>query len=267
LTARRWALVAFGSLAAFELTETLAYLWIRADDARVAMLGHWLGLDPETAFARVNILLPITSVLAVIASLVYLGVRARARGAFRWRRTAFLGFGLYALWALAQQFLLVEPAPTGRAWLLAVTLVAGALATLGYFAAGQALASDEDEAPFAVYDAIASVHRQPSGLEWQDVDVGQGPLASPGRTAVVHYTGWLANGRKFDSSRDRGKPFEFSVGAGRVIRAWDEGVQTMRQGGRRRLIVPPQLGYGGTATGAIPPNSALVFDVELVDVR
>jgi FKBP-type peptidyl-prolyl cis-trans isomerase len=185
----------------------------------------------------------------------------------RWRRTAFVGFGLYALWAISQQFLLLEPSPSGRLWLLAITVVGGSLGTVGYLAAGRALTTQDEGAAFAVYDAIASVHRQPSGLEWQDVEVGQGPLASPGRTAVVHYTGWLASGRKFDSSQDRGKTFEFPVGGGRVIRAWDEGVQTMRQRGRRRLIVPPQLGYGGTGAGAIPPNATLVFDIELVDVR
>lgn len=260
-------MAAFGGLAVFELAEALIYLWIRADEGRVETLGTWFGLDVETAFARINILLPITSILAVIAALVLLGVRARAAGALRWRRSAFFGFGLYALWALSQQFLLATPAPEGRAWLLAVTLVAGSLGTVGYLAAGRALTAPDDEPPFVLYDPIASVHRQPSGLEWQDVELGQGPLASPGRAAVVHYTGWLTNGRKFDSSRERGEPFQFPVGAGRVIRAWDEGVQTMRQGGRRRLIVPPQLGYGGTGAGKIPPNATLVFDVELVDVR
>jgi FKBP-type peptidyl-prolyl cis-trans isomerase FkpA len=267
LSAQRRALAAFGGLALFELVETFAYLWIRADDARLAEVAEWFGLDLETQMVRVNILLPVASVLAAFACLVYLGVRGRARGALRWRRTAFFGFGLYALWALSQQVLLAAPALPARVWLLTVTVVAGGLGTLGYVAAGRALAGDDEEPSFVVYDPISSVQRLPSGLEWQDVDVGQGPLASPGRTAVVHYTGWLTNGRKFDSSRDRGKPFEFPVGAGRVIRGWDEGVQTMRQGGRRRLIVPPQLGYGGTGAGAIPPNATLVFDVELVDVR
>jgi FKBP-type peptidyl-prolyl cis-trans isomerase len=140
------------------------------------------------------------------------------------------------------------------------------LGTLGYVAAAKAPTEYED-VPFVVFDPIAAVEREPSGLEWQEIETGRGPMASRGRTAVVHYTGWLANGSKFDSSRDRGKPFEFPVGAGRVIRGWDEGVQTMRQGGRRRLIVPPQLGYGGSGAGAIPANATLVFDVELVDVR
>jgi len=108
----------------------------------------------------------------------------------------------------------------------------------------------------------------PSGLKWKDVKVGTGETAAPGKTAFVHYTGWLTTGTKFDSSRDRGQPFSFPVGKGRVIKGWDEGVATMKVGGRRELLIPPELGYGARgAGGVIAPNATLRFDVELLEVR
>jgi peptidylprolyl isomerase len=107
-----------------------------------------------------------------------------------------------------------------------------------------------------------------SGLEYIDVKVGTGPSPQTGQTAVVHYTGWLADGKKFDSSKDRGKPFEFRVGRGQVIKGWDEGVATMKVGGVRKLTIPPALGYGAAgAGGVIPPNATLTFEVELLDVK
>jgi peptidylprolyl isomerase len=111
-----------------------------------------------------------------------------------------------------------------------------------------------------------------SGLQMIDTKVGTGASPKTNQTAVVHYTGWLyangVKGKKFDSSVDRNEPFEFPVGAGRVIRGWDEGVATMKIGGKRTLIVPPQLGYGAQgAGGAIPPNATLIFDVELLGVK
>jgi peptidylprolyl isomerase len=113
----------------------------------------------------------------------------------------------------------------------------------------------------------------PSGLQMTDIQVGTGAQPKQGQTAVVHYTGWLytngAKGKKFDSSVDRGQPFEFPVGAGRVIKGWDEGVATMKVGGKRTLVIPPQLGYGerGAGGGVIPPNATLIFDVELLGVK
>ena len=112
----------------------------------------------------------------------------------------------------------------------------------------------------------------PSGLQIIDTQVGTGAMPRTGQTCAMHYTGWLyehgKKGKKFDSSVDRGQPFEFPIGAGRVIAGWDEGVATMRVGGRRTLIIPPKLGYGARgAGGVIPPNATLIFDVELLAVR
>jgi len=107
-----------------------------------------------------------------------------------------------------------------------------------------------------------------SGLKYEDVKVGTGETATAGRTVSVHYTGWLTDGKKFDSSKDRGKPFEFPLGGGRVIKGWDEGVQGMKVGGVRKLTIPASLGYGSRgAGGVIPPDATLVFEVELLGVR
>lgn len=107
-----------------------------------------------------------------------------------------------------------------------------------------------------------------SGLKFEDTTVGGGAVASTGQTVSVHYTGWLENGTKFDSSKDRNDPFEFKLGAGQVIRGWDEGVAGMKVGGVRRLTIPPQLGYGDRgAGGVIPPKATLLFEVELLATR
>ncbi len=108
----------------------------------------------------------------------------------------------------------------------------------------------------------------PSGLKYVDQVAGTGDVAVAGKTVSVHYTGWLENGKKFDSSVDRGQPFSFPLGAGRVIKGWDEGVQGMKVGGKRKLTIPSDLGYGSRgAGGVIPPNATLIFDVELLGVR
>jgi FKBP-type peptidyl-prolyl cis-trans isomerase FkpA len=107
-----------------------------------------------------------------------------------------------------------------------------------------------------------------SGLKYEDLAVGEGAEAMAGRRVVVHYTGWLTSGSKFDSSVDRGDPFDFVLGRGEVIRGWDEGVAGMNVGGRRKLTIPPHLGYGARgAGGVIPPNATLVFEVELLEVH
>jgi FKBP-type peptidyl-prolyl cis-trans isomerase FkpA len=114
---------------------------------------------------------------------------------------------------------------------------------------------------------LATMTKTPSGLAYKDSKVGTGPVATAGQTAKVQYTGWLPDGTKFDSSRDRNEPFDFPLGGGRVIKGWDEGVAGMKVGGRRLLVIPPALGYGANGAGPIPPNSTLVFDVELLGVK
>ena len=107
----------------------------------------------------------------------------------------------------------------------------------------------------------------PSGLTIEDLILGEGAAAAAGQSVTVHYTGWLTTGAKFDSSKDRNDPFVFHLGAGQVIRGWDEGVQGMLIGGKRKLTIPPELGYGARgAGGVIPPNATLVFEVELLGV-
>ena len=107
----------------------------------------------------------------------------------------------------------------------------------------------------------------PSGLIIEELVLGEGAVAAAGQSVTVHYTGWLTSGKKFDSSKDRDDPFVFPLGAGRVIRGWDEGVRGMKVGGSRKLTIPPELGYGARgAGGAIPPNATLVFEVELLGI-
>ena len=132
----------------------------------------------------------------------------------------------------------------------------------------------------AAFTAISPLHAQtpgnvitmPDGLKIIDVKVGTGASPKTGQTCVMHYTGWLyengVKGSKFDSSVDRNEPFEFPIGAGHVIKGWDEGVATMKVGGKRTLIIPPSLGYGARgAGGVIPPNATLLFEVDLLAVK
>lgn len=119
--------------------------------------------------------------------------------------------------------------------------------------------------PPAAHDAARTT---PSGLIIETVATGTGPAAAPGDTVSVHYTGWLTNGTKFDSSRDRNQAFGFRLGSGQVIKGWDEGVAGMQVGGKRRLTIPAHLAYGTrSAGGVIPPNALLVFDVELLGIK
>ncbi len=126
--------------------------------------------------------------------------------------------------------------------------------------------------PSAIAQTGGKTMTTSSGLQITDTKVGTGATPKPGQICVVHYTGWLytngAKGKKFDSSVDRGQPFEFPVGQHRVIAGWDEGVASMKVGGKRTLIIPPALGYGERgAGGVIPPNATLIFDVELLGVK
>jgi FKBP-type peptidyl-prolyl cis-trans isomerase len=108
--------------------------------------------------------------------------------------------------------------------------------------------------------------KTPSGVEYWDIVVGAGAIATSGKTVGVHYTGWLADGTKFDSSVDRGKPVAFPLGAGKVIRGWDEGIVGMKVGGKRQLRVPASAAYGSRGSGPVPPNAILIFDIQLLAV-
>ena len=135
-----------------------------------------------------------------------------------------------------------------------------------------ACTDDEDGSSNSNTTKESTTVTTPSGLKYTDSEPGKGDAIKAGQTAVVHYTGWLDEngnpGTKFDSSVDRGQPFEFPLGAGRVIKGWDEGVAGMKPGGKRRLFIPADLGYGARgAGGVIPPNAALIFDVELIQIK
>jgi FKBP-type peptidyl-prolyl cis-trans isomerase len=137
----------------------------------------------------------------------------------------------------------------------------------GKAAAADASSSFGDCSAASHYDSTA-MQRQSDGLQMRDFAPGSGPAAAPGDTVEVHYTGCLTNGKKFDSSYDRQEPFGFVLGTGSVIPGWDEGLQGMRPGGKRRLVIPPDLGYGPRGAGSvIPPNATLIFDVQLVSVN
>jgi peptidylprolyl isomerase len=128
------------------------------------------------------------------------------------------------------------------------------------------MAEETGNAP-GIPELSGEVERLDSGLGYIDESVGEGAQPQPGQQVTVHYTGWLTNGQQFDSSRG-GRPFQFPIGAGAVIRGWDEGVATMKVGGKRRLIVPSELGYGARGfPPVIPANSTLIFDVELLSLQ
>ena len=122
--------------------------------------------------------------------------------------------------------------------------------------------------PLAGHAAEEAMVKTSSGLQYSDLVVGKGREAHAGETATVHYTGTLVEGTKFDSSKDRNQPFSFRLGAGHVIKGWDEGVEGMKIGGTRKLVIPPDLGYGARGAGStIPPNATLIFQVELLGLR
>lgn len=131
------------------------------------------------------------------------------------------------------------------------------------------LDADLDNVPAEATDAMTeeTLTTTDSGLQYVDVTEGTGAMPQSGQRVTVHYTGTLEDGTKFDSSRDRGRPFTFQIGVGQVIKGWDEGVATMRVGGQRKLVIPAELGYGSRgAGGVIPPNATLLFDVELLRI-
>ena len=150
------------------------------------------------------------------------------------------------------------------AWILTVFAVLGVVSGCGSANKSGTSGASSTSSPMKVNGAPTTTA---SGLQYWDIVVGTGTTAAPGNTVKVHYSGFLTSGQKFDSSRDRGEPFSFPLGAGQVIKGWDEGVAGMKTGGQRQLRIPPQLGYGAAgAGGAIPPNATLIFDVELLDV-
>lgn len=118
-----------------------------------------------------------------------------------------------------------------------------------------------------VSEATQNQANQGGELKIEDTQEGTGEVAKAGDKLVMHYTGTLSDGTKFDSSLDRGQPFEFTLGAGDVIQGWDQGIVGMKVGGKRKLTVPPELGYGATGQGSIPPNATLIFDVELLEIK
>jgi len=146
-------------------------------------------------------------------------------------------------------------------WLLALIPVL-LLALYGCRKGAKAAATEAAPTP------SGSIVKTASGLRYEVLREGKGTEARAGRKVFVHYTGWLTDGTKFDSSLDRGTPFDFALGRGQVIRGWDEGVEGMKVGEKRKLTIPPDLGYGARgAGGVIPPNATLVFDVELLGVK
>jgi FKBP-type peptidyl-prolyl cis-trans isomerase len=143
-------------------------------------------------------------------------------------------------------------------------------ATIGTTTTAKAPATETSTAPATPASSAKPAGRlTASGLRIEDLQEGTGAMAEKGRHIEVHYTGWLADGSKFSSSRDSGRPYPFTLGAAEVIPGWDEGIPGMKIGGKRRLTIPPQLAYGsqGTPGGPIPPNATLVFEIELIDVK
>jgi FKBP-type peptidyl-prolyl cis-trans isomerase FkpA len=152
----------------------------------------------------------------------------------------------------------------------AVVLVMGLIAYFAYstFASRNTNPAAATGAPTGSSSSAGQTVTTASGLQYQDLAVGTGQEAKTGDTVSVNYTGWLADGTKFDSSLDRGQPFQFTLGQGMVIKGWDEGVAGMKVGGKRKLIIPPDLAYGSAGyAGVIPPNATLTFEVDLLSIK
>jgi len=154
-----------------------------------------------------------------------------------------------------------------NARILIIAIAVVVLALIAFFAYQSFAKKSTTSAISTPYTGETSMTTTASGLKYRDLVVGTGPAAQPGDVVRVNYTGWLEDGTKFDSSYDRGQPFQFGLGQGQVIKGWDEGVVGMQVGGKRRLVIPPDLGYGPQGAGnLIPPNSILIFEVELLAI-
>src|SRR5580658_7637042 len=148
---------------------------------------------------------------------------------------------------------------------IAIVLAMTAVFVFAQSETGKSAAHSTDAPTKVTGDGVKTT----SGLQYWDIRVGNGDVAKEGSHVRVHYTGWLTTGKKFDSSVDAGKPFDFTIGNGEVIKGWEEGVAGMKVGGKRQLRIPPALGYGaeGTPGGPIPPNATLIFDIRLLGVQ
>ena len=149
-----------------------------------------------------------------------------------------------------------------------VVILALSLVALAGFIAAQTAPAKKSGSASGPTKVTGEPTKTASGLEYWDIKIGTGPTAQTGQHVKVDYTGWLTNGKKFDSSVGTGRPFDFLLGAGQVIKGWDEGVIGMKVGGKRQLRIPPDLAYGAAGSpGAIPPNATLIFDVQLVEAK
>jgi peptidylprolyl isomerase len=167
-----------------------------------------------------------------------------------------------------QDAALAQPLQTKQTSELVAPKVPATVNTQGSASAAPTLMADASTSPTPKETGDTTATTTPSGLKYIDLVEGTGDSPKSGQTVTVHYTGTLEDGTKFDSSRDRNQPFKFKIGVGQVIKGWDEGVGSMKVGGRRQLIIPSELGYGARgAGGVIPPNATLLFDVELLDTK
>lgn len=174
--------------------------------------------------------------------------------------------------ALREQRRTQRLAKRNRQRIIIGIIIALIVVVIGYFVY-QDYSSKNQSYPIGTLDETpptpsANAVTTASGLVYEDLQLGDGTTAQSGNTVSVNYTGWLEDGTKFDSSLDRGQPFEFTLGAGQVIPGWDEGVTGMLENGTRLLVIPPELGYGASGSGStIPPNATLIFEVQLIDVK
>ncbi len=177
-------------------------------------------------------------------------------------REIWISFGIMTVCALVLVTSLVLGLGNGPAAIAAEAGSSPDTLTETVAAEAPTLTLDEESTP------VSEIVTTDSGLQYEVLSAGEGATPEPGKTVVVHYTGTLEDGKKFDSSRDRGQPFSFKIGVGQVIKGWDEGVMSMQLKERRKLIIPSELGYGARgAGGVIPPNATLIFDVELLEIK